>query len=123
MFWLTFIIGLGLALGGGALGPGGAAVAAVAKYVAIASAIGLVATQGRHHRNPLMRLGSGVLSLYNITGYMSDVISYARLFGLGFTSTVLAFVLNDLMLKPAGIPIIGPVIAVIGLAFSHLFNI
>ena len=72
---------------------------------------------------PLMRLGSGVLSLYNITGYMSDVISYARLFGLGFTSTVLAFVLNDLMLKPAGIPIIGPVIAVIGLAFSHLFNI
>ncbi|MGB4337631.1 MAG: V-type ATPase 116kDa subunit family protein [Bacillota bacterium] len=123
VFWLTFIIGLGLALGGGALGPGGAAVAAVAKYVAIASAIGLVATQGRHHRNPLMRLGSGVLSLYNITGYMSDVISYARLFGLGFTSTVLAFVLNDLMLKPAGIPIIGPVIAVIGLAFSHLFNI
>ena len=54
---------------------------------------------------------------------MSNVISYARLFGLGFTSTVLASVMNDLFLRPAGIPVVGPVIAVVGLAFGHLFNI
>jgi V/A-type H+-transporting ATPase subunit I len=54
---------------------------------------------------------------------MSDIVSYARLFGLGFTSTVLASVMNDLMLRPAGIPVIGPIIALIGLVFGHLFNI
>jgi V/A-type H+-transporting ATPase subunit I len=70
-----------------------------------------------------MRIGSGLLSLYNTTGYMSDIVSYARLFGLGFTSTVLASVMNDLMLRPAGIPVIGPIIALIGLVFGHLFNI
>ena len=122
-FWLALIVGLLLMGGGGMLGPSGPAIANVAKYVSIASALGLVATQGRHHRNILMRVGSGVLSLYGLTGYMSDVISYARLFGLGFTSTVLAAVLNDLMLRPAGTPIIGPVIAIVGLAFAHLFNI
>lgn len=122
-FWLALIVDLLLLAGGGILGPNGPAIANVAKYVAIAAALGLVATQGRHHRNILMRTGSGLLSLYGLTGYMSDVISYARLFGLGFTSTVLAAVLNDLMLRPAGVPIIGPIIALVGLAFAHLFNI
>lgn len=122
-FWLVLIFSLLALAGGSILGPNGPAIANAAKHVAMASALGLVVTQGRHHRNILMRTGSGIISLYAITGYMSDVISYARLFGLGFTSTVLALVLNDLMLRPAGIPIIGPVIAVVGLAFSHLFNI
>ncbi|MEA4883528.1 MAG: V-type ATP synthase subunit I [Clostridia bacterium] len=122
-FWVLFLVGIGLTLGGGSLGPGFSSVAENAKYAALGGAAGLVATQGRHHKNPLQRLGGGVLSLYATTGYMSDIISYARLFGLGFTSTVLASVMNDLMLRPAGIPIIGPVIAVIGLAFGHVFNI
>ena len=53
---------------------------------------------------------------------MSDVISYARLFGLGFTNG--SGVRSERPdAEACGIPIIGPVIAVIGLAFSHLFNI
>jgi V/A-type H+-transporting ATPase subunit I len=123
VFWLVFLTSIGLALGGGYLGPSGPAIASAGQKLLLASAIGLVLTQGRHHKNPLMRIGSGLLSLYNTTGYMSDIVSYARLFGLGFTSTVLASVMNDLMLRPAGIPVIGPIIALIGLVFGHLFNI
>jgi V/A-type H+-transporting ATPase subunit I len=123
VFWLVFLTSIGLALGGGFLGPNGPAIASAGQKLLIGSAIGLVLTQGRHHKNPLMRIGSGLLSLYNTTGYMSDIVSYARLFGLGFTSTVLASVMNDLMLRPAGVPVIGPIIALIGLVFGHLFNI
>ncbi len=123
VFWLVFLTSIGLALGGGFLGPNGPGIASVGQKLLIGSAVGLVLTQGRHHKNPLMRIGSGLLSLYNTTGYMSDIVSYARLFGLGFTSTVLASVMNDLMLRPAGVPVIGPIIALIGLVFGHLFNI
>lgn len=123
LFWIVFLVSIGLALGASSLGPNGPAIAAVAKKVMLVSALGLIATQGRHQKNFFMRIGSGVMSLYSVTGYMSDVISYARLFGLGFTSTVLASVMNDLLLRPAGIPIVGPIIAIIGLSFAHLFNI
>ncbi|MCR4425815.1 MAG: V-type ATP synthase subunit I [Firmicutes bacterium] len=119
-FWAVFLIGLGLTIGGGSLGPG---VAKAARYVAIVGALGLVATQGRHHKNPLMRVGSGLLSLYSTTSYVSDVVSYARLFGLGFTTAVLGMVINDIALRPAGIPIVGPIIVVVGLAFGHAFNL
>lgn len=122
-FWLVWLTSLMLTLGAKALGPNGPAIAAVSKWFLIASAIGLIATQGRQHKNPIKRIGAGLISLYNTTGFMSNVISYARLFGLGFTSTVLASVMNDLFLRPAGIPVVGPVIAVVGLAFGHLFNI
>lgn len=123
VFWLVFLTSIGLALGGGYLGSNGPAIASAGRKLLLLSAIGLVLTQGRHQKNPIMRIGSGLLSLYNTTGYISDVVSYARLFGLGFTSTVLASVMNDLMLRPAGIPIVGPIIAAVGLVFGHLFNI
>ncbi|MDD4336980.1 MAG: V-type ATP synthase subunit I [Firmicutes bacterium] len=122
-FWLVWLTSLMLTIGGSALGAKGPQIAAISKWFMIGSALGLIATQGRQHKNPIKRIGSGLLSLYNTTGFMSDVISYARLFGLGFTSTVLASVMNDLFLRPAGIPVIGPVLAIVGLAFGHLFNI
>lgn len=48
-------------------------------------------------RNPLINLGAGLWDLYNnITGLLSDVLSYIRLFAIGLSGGVLALVFNTL---------------------------
>ena len=47
--------------------------------------------------NPLVNVGSGLWNLYNnITGLLSDVLSYIRLFAIGLSGGVLALVFNSL---------------------------
>ncbi|MDN5276093.1 MAG: V/A-type H+/Na+-transporting ATPase subunit [Clostridiales bacterium] len=94
----------------------------VGQYMALAGAIGLVLTQGRHQKNIIKRLLSGILSLYNITGYFSDILSYSRLFALGLASGVIATVINQLGLMVAK-SWIGWIIAIVVLVAGHLFNI
>ena len=85
-------------------------------------AVSLVLTQGRHHKNPLMRLGSGLLSLYRLTGFVGDILSYARLFALGLVTSVLAMVINLLSSMVLGTPLIGGILFVVLLVGGHLFN-
>ena len=48
-------------------------------------------------RNPLINLGAGLWDLYNnLTGLLSDVLSYIRLFAIGLSGGVLALVFNTL---------------------------
>ena len=48
-------------------------------------------------KNPLMSIGSGLWETYNnITGILSDVLSYIRLFAIGLSGGVLALVFNSL---------------------------
>lgn len=56
----------------------------------------LLNTPGKFH-NPLINIGSGLWNLYNnITGLLSDVLSYIRLFAIGLSGGVLALVFNSL---------------------------
>ena len=56
----------------------------------------LLNTPGKFH-NPLINVGSGLWNLYNnITGLLSDVLSYIRLFAIGLSGGVLALVFNSL---------------------------
>ncbi len=53
-------------------------------------------TPGKFH-NPLLNFASGLWNLYNnITGLLSDVLSYIRLFAIGLSGGVLALVFNSL---------------------------
>lgn len=54
----------------------------------------LVATQGRYEKNIVMKLGKGILSLYDIVSYASDLLSYSRILALGLASAVIASVVN-----------------------------
>ncbi|HOA14878.1 MAG TPA: V-type ATP synthase subunit I [Bacillota bacterium] len=119
-FWVLLLLGVGLLMGGGALGPG---FSSAGKWMSIVGAVGLMLTQGRHHKNPVVRLGSGIVSLYNITSYMSDIVSYSRLFGLGFTSIVIGMVINYMAKMMLGIPVIGYVLFAALLIFGHMFNL
>lgn len=121
-FWLAFLSGLILMLlraGGPAFAP----LAAAGKYVALGGAIALVLTQGRHQKHPLAKLGSGLLSLYGVSGYLSDVLSYSRLLALGLSSVVIAMVLNYGAKLVAGLPVVGWLLMVVILVGGHLFDL
>ena len=80
----------GLSVSGKIGGPAGD----LSKYIAIAGALVLVATQGRTKTGIAGKLFSGILSLYNVTGYLGDVLSYSRLLALGLGSAAVGMVIN-----------------------------
>ena len=119
-FWVVLLLGVGLLIGGGALGE---VYSKVGKYMSIAGAVGLVLTQGRHQPNVILKLGSGIVSLYNITAFMSDIVSYSRLFGLGFTSIVIGIVINYMAKMLLAVPVVGYLLFLVVLVFGHMFNL
>jgi len=84
--WYLIIAGLGILLGG----IGGQ----IGLYLALAGAAVLVLFGGRGTRNPVMRLLKGLLSLYDITSYISDILSYTRILALVLATSVIAMVVN-----------------------------
>ena len=74
----------------------------VAFYVAVA--IGLAFMLLFNGKNPIMSILSGLWDTYNnITGLLSDVLSYIRLFAIGLSGGVLAQVFNQLALGLTGL--------------------
>ena len=66
-------------------------------------------------RNPLVNFGAGLWDFYNnLTGILSDVLSYIRLFAIGLSGGILATVFNDLAqgLSP-DIPVVKVVVMVL----------
>jgi vacuolar-type H+-ATPase subunit I/STV1 len=51
--------------------------------IALLGALGIVLTGGRESRNWGMRILKGLYSVYGITSYLSDILSYSRLLALG----------------------------------------
>lgn len=120
-FWYVFYIGLILWLGGGManLGP---KISDIGKYMTIGGAVGLILTQGRDKKNIFSKLFTGIFSLYDVTGFLSDVLSYSRLFALALTTGIIGTIINQLggML---GTSWYGWIIAAVVLIVGHLFNI
>ncbi len=94
----------------------------IAKYIIWAGLLFLVLTQGRSNKNIILKIAGGVISLYNLIGYFSDILSYSRLFALGLSTAVLAVVVNTFVMLFKDIPIIGIIVAVIVFIIGHLFN-
>ncbi|MDD4721325.1 MAG: V-type ATP synthase subunit I [Acidaminococcaceae bacterium] len=112
--WLVLFAGLFLM----ALLPG-----EIGRDMAIVGAGTIVLTGGREKKNVIAKFFGGLLSLYNISGYVSDLLSYSRLFALGLATGVIAMVINTIakMLWETGPA--GVVIAVFVLVGGHIFNI
>ncbi|CAM3226938.1 V-type ATP synthase subunit I [Streptobacillus felis] len=66
----------------------------IAKYAMIISMLLIVATGGREVKKLGGRIGLGVYSLYGISGYMGDLISYVRLMALGLSGGYIAYAVN-----------------------------
>lgn len=96
--------------------------------LAIVGAAMILVMKGRGNKNPVMRTLSGLGELYQVTGFLSDVLSYARLFALGIATGVIASVFNDLCKMLMHSPniilrILGILVAVVLLIALHAFNI
>jgi V/A-type H+-transporting ATPase subunit I len=74
-------------------------------------------------RNPFARFFGGLYSLYDISRYLADVLSYSRLLALGLATTVIAMVVNNLSQTALGIPWVGWLFAALIFVGGHLFNL
>jgi V/A-type H+-transporting ATPase subunit I len=74
-------------------------------------------------RNPFARFFGGLYSLYDISRYISDVLSYSRLLALGLGTTVIAMVVNTLCKTALTIPWIGWFVAALIFVGGHTFNL
>jgi V/A-type H+-transporting ATPase subunit I len=114
-FWLVFLTGLLLMIPG--------TFGQAAKIIAIIGAGGLILTQGRDNKNIIKRLLSGIMSLYDISGYLSDVLSYSRLLALGLGTTVIGMVINNMVSMAAEGGAVGIVLGAIIFVGGHGFNL
>lgn len=100
-------------------------------YALIGLGLLLIIVFGGRNKKGFGRVTGGLGKLYDITGFFSDVLSYARVFALGLATGVMGSVFNMIcsMVSGAlkGIPVVGPVISFIVaaalLCALHLFCI
>jgi len=90
-----------------------------------AGAVIILAAHGRHEPSLAGKVGFGVLSLYTAaTGYLSDILSYSRLWALGLVTAAMASTVN-LIAATMGklIPVVGVVFAVFIIVGGHLLTL
>lgn len=113
-FWYIFLIGLPLLLLLGQL-------KMIGIVMSIAGALGLICTQGRAKPTIFGKITSGIMSLYDVTGYFSDVLSYSRILALGLATGVIASVVNTIGTLTGG-GIIGAILFIVIFAGGHALN-
>lgn len=92
--WVFIITGL-LLMAAPSLGLP-AALGTAGKWMAIGFAAVVLLFAGRSKKNVAGRLMSGAGKLYDVTSWLGDVLSYARIFALGLSTGVIGLVLNTL---------------------------
>ena len=117
--WMLLLVGFAVLAAGAALSP---AVMTVGAVIAVACAVGLILTQGRDKKGIVGKLIGGLASLYDITSYISDLLSYSRLLALGLTTGVMAQVFN-MLATMMGTNVIGFVFLIVIFLAGHLINI
>lgn len=95
----------------------------ITKYIIWAGLFSIIITQGRSNKSIILKVAGGVLRLYDLIGYFSDILSYSRLFALGLSTAVLAVVVNNFVMLFKDIPIIGIIVAALVFILGHLFNL
>ena len=76
---------------------------------------------GRAKKNVALRLALGAYDIYNVTGWLSDVLSYSRLLALGLATGVIASVINQ-MGSMAGDGIFGAIVFILVFIVGHTLN-
>lgn len=104
----------------------GAGVSFLSLYAGLAVvALGvlmILCTAGRHEKNPIMKFVKGLLGLYGIVNYISDLLSYSRILSLGLASAVIASVFN-IIGTMAGPTVIGVLLLIVVGTIGHVMNL
>lgn len=91
-------------------------------WVLAAGFLALLLTQGRHKEGVFGKLFGGIASWYDITSWLSDILSYARLMALMLATSVIAQVFNTLG-SLGGRTVVGVIMFVVVFLIGHAFNI
>ncbi len=126
--WILIVVGLIVFAVPSAVQGVPAVISTVGLGMAGLGAVMILLFKGRASKNPIMRTLSGLGELYQVTGYLSDILSYARLFALGIATGVIASVFNQLCMMLMGSPnivlrILGIIVASALLVALHGFNV
>lgn len=82
----------------------------------------IILTHGRHEKNIVMRFLKGLLGLYDITSYASDLLSYSRILALGLAAGVIGQVVN-LVGTMGGATVLGFVALIAACLIGHTLNL
>ena len=98
-----------------------AVVANVSMWIMIAGMAGIVLTGGREAKGVGAKLGGGLYSLYGISSYVGDFVSYSRLMALGLSGGFIASAINMIAGMISG-SWVGMIFIPVILIAGHLFN-
>ncbi|HZJ89724.1 MAG TPA: V-type ATP synthase subunit I [Bacilli bacterium] len=111
--WFLVLLGAGLAI-----------VVKPALVGIIIAGVGLLLIlflAGHENEKLTGKILGGLGGLYNITGYLSDILSYSRILALSLSTAVIAFTMNLLAGMVSG-SVIGVFFAILIYIVGHLFN-
>ena len=119
--WITFLVGV-LMFAVGALGYAPSAFGTAGLVLFILSVVAIFVMSGRASKGAKRYL-KGAYNLYGSTGYLGDILSYARLLALGLATSVLGGVINLMAtMIPGPLPV--RIIAFVGIGiFGHILNL
>ena len=99
------------------------ALKGVSTYILIAGVALVILTAGRSSKNIGGKLGGGLYGVYNLfSGYLGDVLSYARLLALGMATGVIGQVMNMLGTMPKN-PVIKAIAFILVFCAGHAANL
>lgn len=96
-------------------------VTSISMWIMIAGMVGIVLTGGREAKGVGAKLGGGLYSLYGISSYVGDFVSYSRLMALGLSGGFIASAINMIAGMISG-NWFGMIFVPVILIGGHLFN-
>lgn len=111
--WFLVLLGAGLAI---VIKP-----ALIGIIIAGVGLLLILVLAGHESEKLTGKILGGLGGLYNITGYLSDILSYSRILALSLSTAVIAFTMNLLAGMVSG-SVIGIFFAILIYIAGHLFN-
>ena len=90
---------------------------------AVVGMLGIVAFGARDAETLMGRIGGGIYSLYGVTSYIGDFVSYLRLMALGLAGGFIAGAINIIVRMLVSGGILGIILGIVIFAFGQVFNI
>src|SRR3712207_542468 len=90
---------------------------------AVLGMLGIVAFSARDAKTLAGRIGGGLYSLYGITSYIGDFVSYLRLMALGLAGGFIAVAINIIVKKLVETGCVGLIFGIVIFAFGQTFNV
>lgn len=120
-FWYMAVLGA-IVFGLGKALPQVAPFSKGALIIMILGMIGIVATGGREEKSTGAKIGWGIYSLYGISSYLGDFVSYLRLMALVLSGSFLGLAINMIAGMLFESNVLGKIFAIVIFVVFQLFN-